>query len=121
MVASNDFYNFLTVLCLQECHQQVKLLSQEAAAQVKQHGKSNDMVERILKSSYFASIHGKLKQLLDPTTFIGRAPQQVGHVVYKVKIFNYGVLQVDKFLAEEVMHYLEPYKGQLDHKVTLDV
>lgn len=53
------------------------MLSQEAAAQVKQHGKSNDMVERILDSPYFAPIHGKLKQLLDPVTFIGRAPQQV--------------------------------------------
>ena len=72
------FYHFLTLLCLQECHQQVKVLSQEAAAQVKQHGKNNDMVDRILSTPYFAPIHGKLKQLLDPATFIGRAPQQVG-------------------------------------------
>ena len=92
MVPSNGFYHFPTVLCLQECHRQVKLLSQEAAAQVKQHGKSNDMVERILNCSYFAPIHGKLKQLLDPTTFIGRAPQQVGSVVCKIKIFNLAVL-----------------------------
>lgn len=59
----------------------MKVLSQQAATQVKQHGKSNDMVERILNTSYFAPIHGKLKQLLDPATFIGRAPQQVGYLI----------------------------------------
>jgi len=53
------------------------ILSQEAAAQVKQHGKSNDMVERILSAPYFAPIHNKLKELLDPATFVGRAPEQV--------------------------------------------
>ena len=73
------FITFSPFLCLQECHEQVKLLSQEAAAQVKQLGKSNDMVERILNTPYFTPIHSKLKQLLDPATFIGRAPQQVSN------------------------------------------
>lgn len=53
------------------------MLSQEAAAQVKVHGKDNDLVERIRNDSYFAPIHAKLSELLDPTTFTGRAPQQV--------------------------------------------
>ncbi len=53
------------------------MLSQEAAAQVKQHGKENDLVERIKKEAYFAPIHDKLSELLDPATFTGRAPQQV--------------------------------------------
>ena len=53
------------------------MLSREAAAQVKLHGKSNDMAERILNTPYFAPIHDKLKELLNPTTFIGRAPEQV--------------------------------------------
>ena len=64
-------------LLLQECHQQILILSREAAAQVKQHGKSNDMVERILNTPYFAPIHDNLKELLDPATFVGRAPEQV--------------------------------------------
>ena len=59
----------------------MKLLSQEAALQVKQLGKNNDMIDMILNTSYFAPVHGKLKQLLDPATFIGRAPQQVSHIV----------------------------------------
>lgn len=45
--------------------------------QVKQEGKENDLVERIRQSDYFAPIHEDLDKLLDPSTFIGRAPQQV--------------------------------------------
>ena len=56
------------------------MLSQEAAAQVKQHGKENDLVERIKNEAYFAPIHDKLSELLDPSTFTGRAPQQVRSV-----------------------------------------
>ena len=55
------------------------MLSQEAGAQVKQHGRDNDLVERIRASDYFAPVHSKLEKLLDPSTFIGRAPQQVHH------------------------------------------
>lgn len=49
----------------------------EAAAQVKQHGLENDLVDRIRASEYFLPIQEKLDDLLKPTTFIGRAPQQV--------------------------------------------
>lgn len=62
---------------LQECHEHVRVLSQEAGEQVKQHGRDNDLVERIKLSQYFSPIHTHLDNLLDPATFIGRAPQQV--------------------------------------------
>ena len=58
-------------LALQECHERIRVLSQEAGAQVKQHGRYNDLVERIRVSGYFAPIHSKLEKLLDPSTFIG--------------------------------------------------
>jgi len=54
-----------------------EVLSQEAGSQVKQHGKDNDLVERIQATAYFSQIHDKLSELLNPATFIGRAPQQV--------------------------------------------
>ena len=44
---------------------------------VKLEGKPNDLVERIRSSEYFQPIHAELDALLDPITFIGRAPQQV--------------------------------------------
>lgn len=62
----------------QVCHENIRQLSQEAAAVVKEHGGENDLVERIKGSNYFAPIHSQMEKLMDPKTFTGRAPQQVG-------------------------------------------
>lgn len=80
------------------------MLSQEAGAQVKQHGKNNDLVDRIKKDPYFAPILNQLDNLLDPRTFVGRAPQQV-----------------IEFLEEEVHPVLENYKWILGGKVELNI
>ncbi|NRA38252.1 MAG: adenylosuccinate lyase [Planctomycetes bacterium] len=80
----------------QECHEQIRVLSHEAAAVVKQEGGDNDLIERIRKTDYFKPIHDQLESLMDPQTFIGRAPQQV-----------------DKFLSTEVVPVLQPYADQL--------
>lgn len=80
------------------------MLSQEAGAQVKQHGKNNDLVDRIKKDPYFAPILNQLDNLLDPRTFVGRAPQQV-----------------IEFLEEEVNPVLENYEGILGGKVELNI
>ncbi|XP_048754650.2 adenylosuccinate lyase-like isoform X2 [Ostrea edulis] len=60
----------------QDCHEQIRVLSQEAGRVVKQEGGDNDLVDRIKKSDYFKPIHDELSSLLDPKTFIGRAPSQ---------------------------------------------
>ena len=44
---------------------------------MKQHGRENDLVERIKRSAYFVPIHAELDKLLDPFSFVGRAPNQV--------------------------------------------
>uniref|UniRef100_A0A3P9BFA8 Adenylosuccinate lyase n=1 Tax=Maylandia zebra TaxID=106582 RepID=A0A3P9BFA8_9CICH len=88
----------------QECHEKIRVLSQEAAAVVKLEGGDNDLLARIQRDPYFAPILGQLDALLDPKTFIGRAPQQVS-----------------KFLAEEVRPLLEPYKSNMNVKVDLVV
>lgn len=80
------------------------MLSQEAGAQVKQHGLDNDLVDRIRKDPYFAPILSQLNTLLDPSTFVGRAPEQVV-----------------EFLEEEVYPVLENYKGLESGKVELDI
>lgn len=61
----------------QEVHESIRVHSLAAAAQVKEHGRDNDLVERIQRDPSFAPIHDRLTALLDPATFIGRAPQQV--------------------------------------------
>ena len=65
---------------LQECHEKIRVLSQEAGAVVKEQGGDNDLVGRIKACEYFAPIHNQLDTMLDASTFTGRAPQQVRQV-----------------------------------------
>ncbi|EPQ55693.1 Adenylosuccinate lyase [Gloeophyllum trabeum ATCC 11539] len=69
----------------QEAHEKIRVLSHEAGYQVKQLGLENDLIERVRQDPYFDPIKPELDTLLDPQSFIGRAPEQV-----------------DKFLAEWV-------------------
>ncbi|GAB0093676.1 Adenylosuccinate lyase [Sergentomyia squamirostris] len=80
----------------QVCHEKIRVLSHAAGAQVKQHGLDNDLVERIKADPYFAPILNQIDAILDPQTFIGRAPQQV-----------------EEFLQEEVAQVLAKYKDVL--------
>ncbi|KAI4139208.1 MAG: hypothetical protein L6R39_006415 [Caloplaca ligustica] len=61
----------------QEAHERIRVLSHEAADQVKNHGKDNDLIERVQKDPFFEPILDELPRLLDFTTFVGAAPQQV--------------------------------------------
>lgn len=86
----------------QECHEQIRVLSQEAGAEVKQHGRENDLVERIKRSAYFVPIHAELDKLLDPFSFVGRAPNQV-----------------EKFFQEEVKPTIANYEKEMDVRAEL--
>ncbi|PWN50637.1 Adenylosuccinate lyase [Violaceomyces palustris] len=61
----------------QECHERIRVLSHQAARVVKEEGGENDLIERIRSDNYFEPIADRLDQLLDPKSFVGRAPQQV--------------------------------------------
>ncbi|XP_016370204.1 adenylosuccinate lyase-like [Sinocyclocheilus rhinocerous] len=88
----------------QDCHEKIRVLSQQAAAVVKQEGGDNDLLARVQADPYFTPILGQLDALLDPKTFVGRAPQQV-----------------TRFLSEEVRPVLEPYKSNMDIKIELEL
>lgn len=88
----------------QECHEHLRVLSQEAAAVVKKEGRDNDLVQRIRAHDYFRPIHDRLEDLLDPRSFTGRAPEQV-----------------ERFLEEEVSPALKPYADQLGGSSELKV
>ena len=89
----------------QICHEKIRVLSHEAGAQVKQHGKDNDLVERIKNDSYFAPILGQLGEILNPKTFTGRAGDQVV-----------------EFIEEEVEPILKLYGNRIDtKKVALNI
>ena len=82
------------------------MLSHEAAHQVKQLGLENDLIERVKNDPYFDPIKGQLDALLDPKSFIGRAPEQV-----------------DKFLVEWVRPALadEELQGALGKAVKAEL
>ena len=44
---------------------------------MKGEGKDNDLIDRIRGDSFFAPVIAELEVLLDPRTFVGRAPEQV--------------------------------------------
>nr|CAD7255728.1 unnamed protein product [Timema shepardi] len=88
----------------QECHEHIRVLSHEAGARVKQEGLDNDLVKRIQHTPYFSPILPQLNDLLDPATFVGRAPEQV-----------------TEFLQEEVYPILDQYKGRVSKPVTLEI
>ena len=75
------------------------VLSYEAAVQVKERGRDNDLIDRIRQCNFFEPVRGSLDVLLDPNIFTGRAAQQV-----------------EKFtqLGGEVETALKPYHDHLD-------
>ncbi|MGH7179485.1 MAG: adenylosuccinate lyase, partial [Tepidisphaeraceae bacterium] len=59
----------------QHLHELIRRHSQAAAEQVKQHGRDNDLIDRLRAEPALAKID--FAGTLDPRKFIGRAPQQV--------------------------------------------
>ena len=60
----------------QACHEKIIVLTQQAAAVVKQEGGDNDVIESIQADAYFSPAHSQLDCLPDPS-FTSRASQQV--------------------------------------------
>jgi len=80
----------------QECHEKIRVLSHQAGAVVKEQGGENDLIGRVRGDKYFEPIWNQLEELLDPSTFIGRAPEQV-----------------DGFVKEWVGPALEKYEEEI--------
>lgn len=57
----------------QEAHEQIRVLSHQAGAVVKNEGKPNDLIERIRNTPYFAVVHNDLDTVLEPSLYIGRS------------------------------------------------
>ncbi|GMM57142.1 adenylosuccinase [Maudiozyma humilis] len=89
----------------QDVHEHIRVLSHQAAAVVKEEGGDNDLIERIKNDAFFQPIWGDLDALLEPSTFVGRAPQQV-----------------EKFVANDVKNALAPHAAMInDVEVKLSV
>jgi len=86
----------------QALHEIIRGHSQEAARQVKLHGRPNDLIERLAADEAFAGVD--LKRTLDPKRFVGRAPEQV-----------------DAFLREVVRPILNRHRAARGRPVALHV
>lgn len=60
----------------QALHERIREHSQEAAKQVKLHGKPNDLLDRIRRDPAFAAVRGQLAELAAPQRYVGLAGQQ---------------------------------------------
>ena len=88
----------------QEVHEAIRVHSLAAARVVKVEGGDNDLLDRIRSDAFFAPIHADLEVLLEPSTFVGRAPEQVA-----------------RFLSDEVAPALEALDSVSASPVELQV
>lgn len=88
----------------QEMHEKIRQLSMEAGRHVKEEGKDNNLLELIAADPAFNLTLEELKQSMEPSGYVGRAP-----------------LQVEKFLAQEVQPVLEKNKGMLGMTAEINV
>lgn len=61
----------------QELHERIRELSMEAAANVKQKGLDNNLLELIAADPAFNMSYEELEKTMDPARYVGRAPRQV--------------------------------------------
>jgi len=86
----------------QSLHEKIRRHSHAAAAQVKQAGKPNDLIDRLKSDPAFSRVD--FKATLNPKNYIGRAPQQV-----------------DEFIKDTVTPIRRKYRRELSKKVELKV
>ena len=65
-----------------DLHARLRQHSQDAAAEVKQQGQANDLLDRLAQDEAIAGID--LSALMDPMQFVGRSPEQVQDFVAEV-------------------------------------
>ena len=80
----------------QELHERIRVLSMEAAMNVKAEGKENNRIDLIRADEMFAPVRDRLGEILDAKKFIGRSPEQV-----------------EEFLSEEIDPILAAHAAEL--------
>ena len=119
----------LISLLNQVCHEKIRVLAQTAGCSVKRDGLDNDLMDRIRADPYFQPVWEELEDLMDPGTFVGRAPEQVGGInsfellkpSWPTGFFFFSVMQVVEFLEDEVKPVLSKYKDKLEGRVEFKI
>ena len=88
----------------QELHERIRELSMEAGRNVKENGLDNNLLELIAADPAFGLSLEALKQAMDPSRYVGRAPRQV-----------------EEFLSEVINPLLEENRGLLGMTAQINV
>lgn len=88
----------------QALHERIRVHSQAAAAEVKENGGQNRLIEMIKKDPAFAMVKDRIDETMKPENFTGRAAEQV-----------------QEFLQKEVNPILKKYAGLITGTTDLKV
>ena len=88
----------------QEIHETIRVHSMEASKKVKEEGKENDLIARIMNDTSLKMDKSKIREVLDPKNFIGFAP-----------------IQTQEFIENEVNPILQKYADLIGLKADLKV
>lgn len=66
----------------QDLHERIRQHSQDAGRVVKEEGKPNDLLQRLAADPGFQGID--LSTILEPSQYVGRAPEQVNEFIAEV-------------------------------------
>lgn len=88
----------------QELHERIRQLSMQAGKTVKEEGKDNNLLELIAADPSFGLTEEQLKSAMQPSRYVGRAPEQV-----------------TEFLAEVVQPILDANKDVLGMTAEINV
>ena len=83
----------------QELHERIRVHSMEAGRVVKEEGKPNDLIERIVADEAFQLSMDEVQKILKPENFIGRADKQVEEFVAE---YVEPILAESEIAADEV-------------------
>lgn len=86
----------------QEAHERIRQHSMDAANNVKQLGKDNDLVERVVNDSEIPLSFEEIQQMLDPNKMFGLCSQQVKQYLGMIKDEYLYMLKADIDKAVEV-------------------
>ncbi len=86
----------------QDLHEKIRQHSQAAAKVVKEEGGANDLLSRLADDAAFAKVN--LASAMEPSQYVGRAPQQV-----------------DEFLAEVIEPIRKKYAGETAGEAEVNV
>ena len=88
----------------QEIHETIRVHFMEASKKVKEEGKENDLIARIMNDTSLKMDKSKIREVLDPKNFIGFAP-----------------IQTEEFIENEVNPILQKYADLIGLKADLKV